>query len=228
MNTTRVEKFDELHRIIQGNNQETTVYRGVKNSAYELVPKIGRADFNWKGNSGENNILNAEKFMLKLFKQRSLPFLSFQPRNDWEWLAQAQHYGLPTRLLDWSRNPLVAAYFAVNEESKTDSAIYVLKTRKEPVRSEDESKSPFDYGEIRKFIPAHFNERIIAQSGLFTIHPDPTEPMSGNEIEKIIIVNSFRKELKDTLFKYDVHTASIFPGLDGLAAHISWLRSDSY
>jgi len=219
-----VDSFDKLHKIIQTHDQDTTVYRGVKKSTYELVPKVGRSNFIWNHKS----VKDAEKYMLTLFKQRAIPFLTFSPRNDWEWLALAQHYGLPTRLLDWSRNPLVAAYFAVNEKTETDSAIYVLKSKKYPISSDEENKSPFEYSEQRKFIPAHITERIIAQSGLFTIHPNPKEPHSGNDVEKIILKNSFRKELKNILFKYDIHSASLFPGMDGLSEHIMWLRSDSY
>jgi len=220
----KVASFEELHIIIQNHDQDTTVYRGVKDVSYELVPKIGRKEFTWKHKS----VKDAEKYMLSLFKQRAIPFLSFSPRNDWEWLALAQHYGLPTRLLDWSRNPLVAAFFAVNEEANTDSAIYVLKSKKYPISSEEERKSPLEYSEQRKFIPAHITERIIAQSGLFTIHPNPEKPHSGREVEKIVLKNRFRKELKKTLFKYDIHTASLFPGMDGLSEHIAWLRSESY
>ena len=219
-----VTNFEELHKIIQNHDQDTTVYRGVKDSSYELIPKVGRKEFVWKHKS----IKDAEKYMLTLFKQRAIPFLTFSPRNDWEWLALAQHYGLPTRLLDWTRNPLVAAFFAVNEQAETDSAIYVLKSRKHPISSEEESKSPLDYNEQRKFIPAHITERIIAQSGLFTIHPEPEKPHSGRDVEKIVIVNRFRKELKKILFKYDIHMASLFPGMDGLSEHITWLRSESY
>lgn len=219
-----VDNFEDLHKIIQSHNQNTTVYRGVKDNSFELIPKVGRKGIKWNGKT----VKDAEKYMLKLFKQRAIPFLTFSPKNDWEWLALAQHHGLPTRLLDWSRNPLVAAYFAVNEEAKTDSAIYVLKSKKYSISSDEEKKKPFEYTEQRKFIPAHITERIIAQSGLFTIHPYPDQPLSGREVEKIIIKNSFRRELKKILFKYGIHKASLFPGMDGLAEHIKWLKSESH
>ena len=52
--------------------------------------------------------------MLDDFKRRALPFVDMIPRNDFEWLFLMQHHGVPTRLLDWTTNALVALFFAVD------------------------------------------------------------------------------------------------------------------
>ena len=161
--------------------------------------------------------------MLALFKQRALPLLDFMPRNDWEWLAIAQHHGLPTRLLDWTRNPLVAAFFAVEEQFNGDSAIYVLRNKK--MLLTDKIPDPFKRKNVGKFVPAHVTKRIIAQFGLFTIHPNPAIPLVSDEVEKLVIPSRLRKPLKDVLFRYGINRGSLFPDLDGLATSIQWMRT---
>src|SRR5438067_2937656 len=103
-----VRSFQEYHDQILVYDGDTVIFRGVRDSAFALVPKVGRPELRLRG-----DLLETEVELLRLFKQRALPYLKTIPRDDWEWLAIAQHHGLATRLLDWTRNPLVAAYFAV-------------------------------------------------------------------------------------------------------------------
>lgn len=217
-----VHTFSDLHERLERYDQKFTVFRGVADVNYELVPKIGRSGTKLRG-----KLHKTEKEMVRLFRERAIPHLVHLPKNDWEWIALMQHHGVPTRLMDWSRNALVAAYFAVENSGKTDSAIYAWRN-KEGAIDVDNEKSPFTVSDVRKFIPPHLSQRIIVQTGLFTVHPIPFSPMTSPTLEKIIIPGDLRKQIKDTLFKYGIHRASLFPDLDGLAIQITWMNVESH
>jgi hypothetical protein len=223
MKPQTIESLEDLLGVVQEYAKSTVVYRGLKSSNYELVPKVGRR-------RKETRVLEPkdERYILSLFKQRAIAHLDRTPSDDWEWLAIAQHHGVPTRLLDWTRNPFVAAYFAVVEKHDADSAIYAYRSNR--YLQIEKHPDPFKVDRLARVIPNHATVRITVQSGLFTIHPIPAEPFYGtdSEITKFVIPAERRKAIKKALDRVGINTASMFPDLDGIARYVDWLRTDEY
>jgi hypothetical protein len=167
-----------------------TIYRGQSNADWELVPKAGREPFNQ---------IN-DKSAIEYFKDNSLPFLDITPENNWEWLAFAQHHGVPTRLLDWTKNPMIAVFFAVAFDEDCDAAVFKFKYNNYALT---EKEDPFDFKSVTVYRPRSITKRIIAQQGLFTIHPIPSKSFSKapakGTLEKIVIDKEYRKKLNKPL-----------------------------
>jgi hypothetical protein len=217
MQETIITSFEEFHQAVQGQSARSTIFRGVKNREYVLIPQIGRLF------AGRPDIRQVEeRKMFLLFKERSWPYLEFQPRNDWDWLALAQHHGLPTRLLDWTHNSLVALFFAIEYEDQGDAAVYVLKDQE--MLSISLESDPFEYPKVAKCIPDWIMPRIISQLGVFTIHPHAEEVFSPDNLDKLTIPRRIHRELKKILDGYGINRATLFADLDGLASYIAWER----
>jgi hypothetical protein len=188
MKAQLVRSLEDILKVVQGYAKTTVIYRGVRSSKYELIPTIGRR--RW---GGKALALKDERYILRLFKQRAVAHFDRTPTDNWEWLALAQHHGLPTRLLDWTRNPLVAAYFAVAEDADEDSAIYAYQSNK--YLQIENQKDPFSIDRVARVIPNHVTARISVQSSLFTIHPSPSEPFTAPGVEKFVIPANSRKPM---------------------------------
>jgi FRG domain len=223
MSETIVESFGELHAAIQNYNPNTFIFRGMTAVDYALRPSIWRAKPFREGRTIEEE----EPLMFEKFKQRAGPFLQYQPSDEWDWLALAQHHGLHTRLLDWTRNPLVAGYFAVEDDRhQDDSVIYAVKGI--PKCKTEENHSPLEVDQVWRFVPRHVSPRLAAQAGLFSIHPSPSHTLpEGAKLSRIVIRSNGRRELKRNLFWYGIHEASLFPSLEGLCRHLNWSREDT-
>ena len=227
--TKEIESFEELVNLLSNPSFPigNTVYRGVKDQLnHKLIPSIGRL----KNIDGDFDLY--EKEILRKFKLRATSQLKFEPKNDWEWLALAQHHGLPTRLLDWTSNPLIAAYFATKPEinfegklklpNENGGAIYVYNT-KEYIDTESEKKGPLEYG-AGVFYTPFLTNRISGQAGLFSTHPGPKSEFDYPGFKESLQVITFNQELaieiQRKLYKLGIRESILFPDLDGIANDI--------
>lgn len=137
--------------------------------------------------------IRSEKMLGNQFKLLSSPlFVGMKPGSNWEWLFAMQHYGMPTRLLDWTEDPLVGLYFAVSdpETRDEDAALWGLSPvdMNRNVRRRMDPIPHFHDAELEEYEPSgdyvlqldsipiaafadRSTPRIIAQSGTFVIYP---------------------------------------------------------
>lgn len=205
-------------------------FRGQRNSNWKLTPSLGRYDM-----LEASFRYRSEKDILTIFKQRSYPYLNkFIPYNDWEWLALAQHHGLPTRLLDFTTNPFVALFFAVLSEHKEnveiDAALYCLTNKSNFIEDEHLNESPFtffnnrDGQEFAIYKPIHSVDRFISQDGLFTIMKDPNKNLEDivkrKSLKKYIIPRELHADIQRLLKVSGFTHGRIYADIDNLAKDI--------
>src|SRR5687768_7525184 len=101
----------DLHQFLDGNGRdskgELVLFRG-QDCPDSLLPKIARKD-------PKDDTTQKEKKMLAELRRIGSGFLPQLDEDDWDLLARAQHYGMATRLLDWTSNPLCGIWFACRD-----------------------------------------------------------------------------------------------------------------
>jgi hypothetical protein len=102
-------QFLQLVEGFQPTTDESLWFRGCGQASHKLLPSLYRH----RDAKSLDKVVDLEQKLMIRFKQRSLPYLTRSLANDWETLFFMQHYGIPTRLLDWTENPLIALHFAL-------------------------------------------------------------------------------------------------------------------
>lgn len=198
-------------------------YRGQAQD-WPLVPSIGRV-----GRGGFEEILHFEEMILNEFKRLASPYYSSPPVSLSEWVLHAQHHGLPTRLLDWTTNPLKALFFAVEDPKSADDGV-VWSSDAFNIAWND--SLPDLQTQAHYFHrPTHLNSRITAQESVFLVFPIREEqvelpPMDVDArdaygvVEKFVIPFDRKAAIRSSLNDFGINTLSIYPSVESVARRI--------
>lgn len=209
-------------------------FRGQQAHDWSLAPSISRLTLRT-----DVSLRKVEKDLVEAFRRQSTPYLPRGFRDDWELLALAQHHGLSTRLLDWTTNPLTALWFAVRYPPLVGrlGCVFMIELSDDDYVSEEDRSmlKPFDVKKTKFFQPNHLTPRIVAQSGWFSVHAwNATKkyfprldrhPDYKRRINRLLIPEEAFSNLRASLDRLGINSASMMPDLDGLASHINWANS---
>jgi hypothetical protein len=201
---TTIDSFQGfLEKVDRGQNGDgnSLWFRGVGNSEYTLAPSLHRhSDI-----KDTASLFSFEQRLITRFKERSVPYLTHRIDDIWEWLFLMQHYGMPTRLLDWTENPFIALFFSLSSARRgstggyaNDAAVWIMSPSKwnqtifrhqsytgSAFSPTDTSISSYTPGKDPRYVNdnpvailgIHNSPRIVAQRGSFCLFGKSLDPM---------------------------------------------------
>lgn len=216
------------------------LWRGQPHAEWTLRHSLSRA---LPARTSNAIALEIEERLLEGFKTEAAVHIERcrlpEASDELGWWMLMQHHGAPTRLLDWSASPYVAAYFAVSSHWENDAAVWVIHSHSVLAHFEGLPKRDVPLGKLIKDpesydavlpIQAHVTtERTIAQQSHFTLPLRPagdlTELLSaacaghvqvGGAATRYIIPAALKPAFLRNLRRMNVTAATLFPGVDGL------------
>ena len=232
---------------------------GLIDAVYQAQEKFAKHECWWRGHGQETWELVArvhrakpperyEKNIALRFRAGALPRHSQCPATDNfpGWLSLMQHYGLPTRLLDWSKSALIAAFFIANYPKRDNEpgALWVLqpellneaegwaKLIRVPPETDELYQAPFgDVKEVDRIYADQIPEqdlRMLVQLGVHTVHGSNRAIEAHKDQDKFLmkwVVPAVAKSrIRGELGLLGIRTSTVFPDLEHLARDITELR----
>jgi hypothetical protein len=242
MQTIRLERWEDF--VTQTQRQDAWAFRGEVSAQWPLVTSLARRLQTYCEDRSLWPL--REERALRVFRRKAHIYLADRSviEDDLRCLALMQHHGAPTRLLDFTKSPYVAAFFAL-QDAVTDAAVYALNTpalwaaapRAHPTLTR-ETIDPGTPGHYERYFlsntlpvvwfgePSEMDRRLVAQSGLFVVPGQLDRPLdeilagySATEplLVKYVLPMEMRAQAMHALYRMNVTNASLFPDLEGLA-----------
>ncbi len=239
----RLESWDDFLRLITSPPYSNWAFRGERDERWPLYSSLSRYLQNFRVDP--RAWPDQEDRILRIFKRKAHQFLDKppDPADDFQWAALMQHHGAPTRLIDFTWSPYVAAFFAL-ERTLADGVVWAVNPARidssraaEPVRMDPRVRGNFRRHFIKgdqRFIwlgePHTMNNRLIAQSGTFAVPGVLDVPVEDilshtdqeNLMAKLVLANSVREVGMRELYRMNITYATLFPDLDGLAKSLGY------
>lgn len=237
----RVESWEEFLGYITRAPYSNWAFRGERDARWPLYSSLSRYLMNF--HVAPKAWPEQERRIIRIFKRKAHQFLDRPPDldDDFQWLALMQHHGAPTRLIDFTWSPYVAAFFAL-ERTLEDGVVWAINPARvdssrnfQPAKTDPRAPANFQRYYIkgtRRFIwmgePHTMNQRLIAQSGTFAVPGVLDVPiediLSDNEhiMAKFVMTQAVRETGMRELYRMNITYATLFPDLDGLARSMAY------
>ena len=228
--------FGVFHSLLEAN--KLFWFRGHPDIAYPLAPSALRYADREKRDSALSLLADMKRFLeMKLARPPA-------PDDDLGWMQVAQHYGLPTRLLDWTQNAAVALFFACCKEPTADGLVAILNPIELNQSTDPRSPRVFNFERDAIIIKAYFRldgriqprgrrtiainptwntERIAMQQGVFTLHGSRNFNLDRHQASSLLyvpVLREYKASLLNELERVGIGEMFIFPEPEHVCAHL--------